>query len=104
MIEEEAEKKREMIEKMFGTYQLYLSEAKSCCDALRKVNCEKWPERVLKTDVDELRGSIVSARSKLKTSRVLLDSLIESYQVYNYVFPEEKPAIQPQPSASAIKN
>lgn len=99
MTDEETLKKQEMLEKMFMTWESYVNEAKLCCEALRSISTKEWPDRVLKNHVDELRLALVNARSRLKTSRVLLDFLIESYLVYDHVFPSEKPAFSPQQSA-----
>lgn len=101
MTQEVLQKEKEMLDKLYEIWNLYMLESNLAVEGLRKVNVDDWPERVMKTHVDSLRASIKDTRSKLKSSRVLLDSLIESYIVYDHVFPKEKPAIQPQPPAAS---
>jgi|688.fasta_scaffold03951_19 hypothetical protein len=95
--------KQDMLDKINEIWGLYILEIMMCVNELEMISISDWPDFVLKENVDQLKKSIYDSRSKLKSSRVLLDSLLEAYEVYSEVFPKEKPAIQPQPSALSNK-
>jgi hypothetical protein len=96
--------KQDMLDKINEIWGLYILEIMMCVNELEMISISDWPDFVLKENVDQLKKAIYDSRSKLKSSRELLDSLLEAYEVYSEVFPKEKPAIQPQPSASALSN
>jgi hypothetical protein len=103
--------KEDMLAKINEIWGLYILEVMMCANELEQVSIRDWPDFVLKENVDELKRAIYDSRAKLKSSRVLLDSLLEAYEVYSEVFPKEQPAQkvskkqpqqsadQPQPSA-----
>lgn len=100
--------KQDMLNKINEIWGLYILEIMMCVNELEMISISDWPDFVLKENVDELKKAIYDSRAKLKSSRVLLDSLLEAYEVYSEVFPKEKPAPapasavskkQPQPSA-----
>jgi len=97
--------KEDMLAKINEIWGLYILEVMMCANELEQVTIKNWPDFVLKENVDELKRAIYDSRAKLKSSRVLLDSLLEAYEVYSEVFPKEQPAQkvskkQPQPSAN----
>lgn len=101
--------KEDMLAKINEIWGLYILEVMMCANELEQVTIRNWPDFVLKENVDELKRAIYDSRAKLKSSRSLLDSLLEAYEVYSEVFPKEQPAPkvsknqpsadQPQPSA-----
>ena len=98
--------KQDMLNKINEIWGLYILEIMMCVNELEMISIVNWPDFVLKENVDELKKAIYDSRAKLKSSRVLLDSLLEAYEVYSEVFPKEQPAPasavskkQPQPSA-----
>ncbi len=92
--------KQDMLNKINEIWGLYILEIMMCVNELEMISIRDWPEFVLKENVDELKKAIYDSRAKLKSSRVLLDSLLEAYEVYSEVFPKEKPALSNQPSAN----
>lgn len=94
--------KQDMLNKINEIWGLYILEIMMCVNELEMISISNWPDFVLKENVDELKKAIYDSRAKLKSSRVLLDSLLEAYEVYSEVFPKEKPAsaVSKQPSAN----
>ena len=92
--------KQDMLNKINEIWGLYILEIMMCVNELEMISIRDWPEFVLKENVDELKKAIYDSRAKLKSSRVLLDSLLEAYEVYSEVFPKEKPAPAPAPAVS----
>lgn len=92
--------KQDMLNKINEIWGLYILEIMMCVNELEMISISNWPDFVLKENVDELKKAIYDSRAKLKSSRVLLDSLLEAYEVYSEVFPKEKPALSSQPSAN----
>lgn len=84
--------KEDMLAKINEIWGLYILEVMMCANELEQVTIRDWPDFVLKENVDELKRAIYDSRAKLKSSRVLLDSLLEAYEVYSEVFPKEQPA------------
>lgn len=96
--------KQDMLDKINEIWGLYILEIMMCVNELEMISISDWPDFVLKENVDELKRAIYDSRAKLKSSRVLLDSLLEAYEVYSQVFPKEQldtkvSKNQPQPSA-----
>ncbi len=93
------EKQEEMLQQMIYLYNLFLNEVGEAIENLRQVKTRDWPARVYKDDVDKLKSCVRVSRSKLSTSRKMIDAVIESEEIYREVFPFEKSAISSQQSA-----
>ena len=97
------EKQEEMLQQMIYLYNLFLNEVEVAIENLRQVKTRDWPTRVYKDDVDKLKSCVRVSRSKLSTSRKMIDAVIEFEEIYRTVFPPEKSAPSPQPTAISPK-
>lgn len=93
------EKQEEMLQQMIYLYNLFLNEVGEAIENLRQVKTRDWTARVYKDDVDKLKSCVRVSRSKLSTSRKMIDAVIEAEEIYRTVFPFEKSAISYQQSA-----